>query len=268
MSRQPRASGYFRTGYGQDLALIGTRLERIEPRRARPRAAGVSVLRLAVPARSRLPGVSRLRRRAVADAAHRLCRPDLARPCRADGGRRFHGRHPVPGSQRAVLDHAAGGGAGRRPARRHLRTAVAAAARALSRGQHARAAFRGDLYRRRVRIALGLLDRHRHRSAEARRRLDQRRPRLVLHSAGGGGGDAAASASTSCARAPAGPGARSARTRPSPRRSASASPATSCSPSSSAPRSPRSPARCSPTTAASSRSRRSRCSSPSSTSPW
>ena len=28
MSRQPRASGYFRTGYGQDLALVGTRLER------------------------------------------------------------------------------------------------------------------------------------------------------------------------------------------------------------------------------------------------
>ena len=27
MSRQPRASGYYRTGYGQDLALIGTRLE-------------------------------------------------------------------------------------------------------------------------------------------------------------------------------------------------------------------------------------------------
>ena len=29
MSRQPRASGYFRTGYGQDLALVGTRLERV-----------------------------------------------------------------------------------------------------------------------------------------------------------------------------------------------------------------------------------------------
>jgi len=28
VSRQPRASGYFRTGYGQDLALVGTRLER------------------------------------------------------------------------------------------------------------------------------------------------------------------------------------------------------------------------------------------------
>jgi branched-chain amino acid transport system permease protein len=28
VSRQPRASGYFRTGYEQDLALIGTRLER------------------------------------------------------------------------------------------------------------------------------------------------------------------------------------------------------------------------------------------------
>ncbi len=28
MSRQPRASGYFRTGYGEDLSLFGTRLER------------------------------------------------------------------------------------------------------------------------------------------------------------------------------------------------------------------------------------------------
>jgi len=28
VSRQPRASGYFRTGYGADLALLGTRLER------------------------------------------------------------------------------------------------------------------------------------------------------------------------------------------------------------------------------------------------
>ena len=27
MSRQPHASGYYRTGYGQDLALIGTRLQ-------------------------------------------------------------------------------------------------------------------------------------------------------------------------------------------------------------------------------------------------
>ena len=29
MSRRPRASGYFRTDYGQDLALIQTRLARI-----------------------------------------------------------------------------------------------------------------------------------------------------------------------------------------------------------------------------------------------
>ena len=29
MSRQPRASGYFRTDYAQDLALTGTRLERV-----------------------------------------------------------------------------------------------------------------------------------------------------------------------------------------------------------------------------------------------
>ena len=29
MSRRPRASGYFRTDYGQDLALLQTRLERV-----------------------------------------------------------------------------------------------------------------------------------------------------------------------------------------------------------------------------------------------
>ena len=29
MSRQPRASGYFRTDYAQDLALTGTRFERV-----------------------------------------------------------------------------------------------------------------------------------------------------------------------------------------------------------------------------------------------
>ena len=28
-AREPRASGYFRTDYGQDLALVGTRLERV-----------------------------------------------------------------------------------------------------------------------------------------------------------------------------------------------------------------------------------------------
>ena len=38
MSRQPRASGYYRTGYGQDLALIATRLE----------AASLAVLILAL----------------------------------------------------------------------------------------------------------------------------------------------------------------------------------------------------------------------------
>ena len=29
MSSPPRASGYFRTSYGEDLALLGTRLQRI-----------------------------------------------------------------------------------------------------------------------------------------------------------------------------------------------------------------------------------------------
>ena len=61
MSRAPRASGYFRTSYAQDLALVGTRLERT--------SLGVFMLALlafpfaglGIPARSRLPGFSRLR---------------------------------------------------------------------------------------------------------------------------------------------------------------------------------------------------------------
>ena len=79
----PRASGYFRTGYAQDLALLQTRAERISLAVFVLLLAGVSFHRVAFCARSRLPGVPRLDRRAVADAAHRLCRADLARPCRA-----------------------------------------------------------------------------------------------------------------------------------------------------------------------------------------
>ncbi len=231
MSSQTARQRLFPHRLRQDLALVGTRLQRAEPRGLRDRAYRISADCLAVPARSRLPGVSRLRRLALADAAHRLCRPNLARPCRADGGRRVHRRHSLSRDQRAVLDHAAGGGAGRGAARRHVRPAVAAAARALSRGQHAGAAFRRDLSRRRIRNAARLLDRHHHRSAQARR--PSRSP------------TAAPGTSSCCSRrwrrcsfalnllraAPGAPGAQFARARPWPRRSASASPATSCSPS-------------------------------------
>ena len=157
---RPRASGYFRTGYAQDLALVQTRAERIGLAAFLSWSCWLSVHRLALSARSRLPGVPRLDRRAVADAAHRLCRADLARPCRACSP-------PAPSppafcsrNSRAVLADAAGGGRDRDRARRRLRPAVAAAARALSRGQHAGAAFRRRLSRRRIRDQARLLDRH------------------------------------------------------------------------------------------------------------
>ena len=181
MSRRPRASGYFRTGYAQDLGLIETRTERLAARCAGGHSAGVSVLRLALPARSGQPGFPRLHRRPRADAADGLRGPGLARPRRTAGGRRLHGRHPVQGSAGAVLDHAAGGGAGRRAARRRVRPAVAAPARALSGGEHAGAAFPRRLPGRRVRGQARLLDRHPHRSALDRRHGHHRRPRVVFH---------------------------------------------------------------------------------------
>ena len=39
MSSPPRASGYFRTGYAQDFALVETRLQRVEPRGLRRRCS-------------------------------------------------------------------------------------------------------------------------------------------------------------------------------------------------------------------------------------
>ena len=95
-----------RAGDRADADATGAR----QSGRLHRRAAGLSVHRLRVLSRSRLPGVPRLDRRAVADAAHRLCRTGFARPCRPAVGRRLHRRHPVPRVQRAVLGHAAGRG--------------------------------------------------------------------------------------------------------------------------------------------------------------
>ena len=85
------------------------------------------------------------------------------------------------------------------------------------------------------------------------------RARVVFHPAGSRRPRRSSSAPISCVRAPAAHGAPSARMRRLRKRSASILPATSCSPSSSARASPRSPARCLHITAALSRSRRSRC---------
>ena len=192
MSNQPRASGYFRTSYAQDVALIQTRMQRVSAV-----IFGIALLGFPLIASSfyldlATPGAARLDRRAVADAAHRLCRADLARPCRPAVRRRLHRRHPVQGIQHPDLADAAGRGDRRRAARRHLRTAVAAAARSLSRGLDARAAFRRGLSRRRIRNQARLLDRHHHRCAGRVRLRTLWRADLVLRDAGVRGAHAAA----------------------------------------------------------------------------
>ncbi len=139
MSSQPRASGYFRTSYGQDIALTQTKLQRISAVVFIVGVDRLSVHRLEFLSRSGHAGVSRLHRRAVADAADRLCRTDLARPCRPSLRRRLHRRHPVQGIQHADLADAARRRAGRRIARRDLRPAVAAAcAVSISRSRRSR----------------------------------------------------------------------------------------------------------------------------------
>ena len=82
----------------QDLRLVETRTERWRSPCLLVAAPGVSVPRLALPARSRQPGVPGRHRRPRADAADGLRGPDLARPCRPARGRRLHGRHPVQGA--------------------------------------------------------------------------------------------------------------------------------------------------------------------------
>ena len=155
MSRQPRASGYFRTGYGQDLALVGTRLERV----------GLGVLAVALLAFPffaspfQLDLACQVFLACVGALSLMLLTGYAGQISLGHAGLMAAGAFTV-----GILFREANapfwitlpaaalvGGA----ARRHLRTAVAAAARALSRGQHARAAFRRDLPRRRVRIARG-----------------------------------------------------------------------------------------------------------------
>ena len=181
MSRRPRASGYFRTAYAQDLALIETRTERLALAALLLALVALPILRLAVPARSGHAGAARQRRRTGADAAHGLRRPGIAGACGVAGGRRLHRRHPVQGAAGTVLGHAAGCGYRRRADRRGVRPAVAAPARPVLGGQHAGVAFSRRLSRRRVRDQARLLDRHRHRPAVHHGACHHRWPRLVSH---------------------------------------------------------------------------------------
>ena len=171
----PHASGYFRTSYARDMALLDTRAQRVA-------LAGVLLLALALPfvaapflldlANQVLLAVIGV---AGADAGHRLRRPDLARPRRPPGRRRLHHRHPGPRGSRAVLGDAAGRRAGRRPARLDLRPAQPAPARSLPGRLDAGAALRGHLPRQRVRVPARLLHRRRDRPAELGGCADQRR---------------------------------------------------------------------------------------------
>ena len=105
----------------------------------------LSADRLGVSSRSRLPGVSRLHRLAIADAADRLCRPDLARPCGAACAGAFTAGILFKEFNTPFWVTVPAAARGRRGARRHVRPAVASAARAISRGLDARAAFHGGL---------------------------------------------------------------------------------------------------------------------------
>ena len=151
MSRQPRASGHFRTDYGQDLALFGTRLERAS-------LAALVVALLAFPLIAspfQLDLACQVFLACVGSLSLMLLTGYAGQISLGHAGLIAAGAFTVGILFRETnapfwitLPAAALVGA---PARRHLRTAVAALARALSRGEHARAAFRGGLSRRRIR---------------------------------------------------------------------------------------------------------------------
>src|SRR5437773_257980 len=136
-------------------------------------------------ARPREPGAACFNRRRGADAAHRLCGPDLARPRGTPRRRRVHYRDPVQGIRRVHVAPPARLRRGRRRARPDFRPAEPAPARPVPRRLHAGAAFHRHLRRRRIREPARLFHRHRHRIAA------HRCPPLVFCPAGGGGRDAA-----------------------------------------------------------------------------
>ena len=234
MSRRPRASGYFRTGYAQDLKLVETRTERWS-------LAAFVVALLAFPffaSPFQLDLANQVFLASIGALALMLLTGYAGQISLGHAGLLAAGAFTAgilfKETARAVLGDAAGGRSRRRAARRRVRPAVAAAARAVSRGQHAGAAFPRRLSGRRVREP----------SAASRPASSSIRRRLAAgpSPAGAPGISSSArsrrrrcsSASTCCAAAPGAPGRRSAPTRRWRRRSASALPRTSCSRSSSA----------------------------------
>ena len=171
MRPQPRASGYFRTSYARGLRARSIRARRRPGSRVLRRARWrLPFLAGAVRARPRQPGAARLDRRGGADAAHRLrrarsrsatpgCSPPAPSPpgiLFKEFGAPFWVTLPAAAAVGALLGLVFG-------------LPSAAPARPLPCGIDAGAAFHRDLSRRRVRDQARLLHRHRDRSAAARR---------------------------------------------------------------------------------------------------
>src|SRR5215468_7360221 len=145
------------------------------------RAAGrIAISGLALPARSRQPGVPGLHRLARAHAACGVRGTGITGACGVAGSGRLHGWHSGQGAWSTVLDHAAGSSTGRKPARLAVRATLAAVARALPRGQHAGAALPRRLLRWGVRGKARVFDGDRHRSALDRRSCRHKCARMVL----------------------------------------------------------------------------------------
>ena len=189
--RMPRASGYFRTSYAQDLALVETRLQRVEPRRTR--ALRSSAFRSSPPP-FQLDLACQVCLAAIGALSLMLLTGYAGQISLGHAGLLAAGAFTtgilfkeLNAPFWVTLPAAALIGA---PARRGVRPALAPAARPLSRGLDARAAFRRRLSRRRIRDQARLLDRHRDRSAAALRLRAHRSARLVLRAARLRGADA------------------------------------------------------------------------------
>ena len=162
----PRASGYFRTDYGQDLALLQTRTERVSAvlfllaLAAFPFAASPFLLDLAC--QVFLASIGALALMLLTGYAGQI---SLGHAGLLAAGAFTTGILAREVSAPFWITLPASALTGMR-ARPHLRPAVAAAARALSRGQHAGPAFHRHLSRRRIRNQARLLDRHPDRPAE------------------------------------------------------------------------------------------------------
>ena len=185
VSRQPSASGYFRTRYEQDLTLSPPGSSASLPcscsrcsrsRSSPPPSSSISPARSPPSARLAMLLTGYAGQISLGHAGHAAGAFTVGILFRETNARSGSRCPPPPGRRSARIIFGL-------PSLR---------LRGLYLAVSTLAAFRRDLSRRRVRIAPRLLHRHPHRPAQRCRRFDQRWPRLVLHPAGGGGGDVAA----------------------------------------------------------------------------